>query len=126
MAFNLLANALAGAAYLILLFGLCFGGVVGIKLLNRKLRENERKPSDEAKEEEPAPVPEKKGSRIARARKKARGFGAAENAEDLLHRRKKEHPLQSGIRRAERDKIRKMIPRSAMPRRGGHIRVYQS
>ena len=39
MAFNLLANALAGAAYLILLFGLCFGSVVGIKLLNRKLRD---------------------------------------------------------------------------------------
>lgn len=88
MAFNLLANALAGAAYLILLFGLCFGSVVGIKLLNRKLRENERKPSDEAKEEEPAPVSEKRLPHRAPPQK-AHGIGAAENAEDLLHRRKK-------------------------------------
>lgn len=84
MAFNLLANALAGAAYLILLFGLCFGSVVGIKLLNRKLRENERKPSDEAKEEEPAPVREKKAP-ASRAPAKKRAASARPKTQKIYY-----------------------------------------
>ena len=52
MPFNLLSGAAEGAAYLILLFGLCFGAVVGVKLVNRKLRERDEKP--EPGEAEPA------------------------------------------------------------------------
>ena len=35
----LLASAAMGGLYLLLLFGACFGGVAGIKLYNRRMRE---------------------------------------------------------------------------------------
>ena len=59
MPFNLLAGAVEGAAYLILLFGLCFGAVVGVKLVNRKLRERDEKPApaETAEEKPPASAP---------------------------------------------------------------------
>ena len=53
MYLNLLSSAVEGAAYLILLFGMCFGAVVGIKLLLRKLRE--RQEPVPAQTEEKAP-----------------------------------------------------------------------
>lgn len=40
---SLLAGTLIGGFYLILLFGLCFGGVVGAKFLNRRAREAKRR-----------------------------------------------------------------------------------
>lgn len=67
MLLNLLSSAAEGAAYLIVLFGLCFGAVVGVKMLHRKLREKDEKPDDtEACEEKPAPAP--KPTRTAAAR----------------------------------------------------------
>ena len=51
---NLLSSAVEGAAYLIILFGLCFGAVVGVKLINRKLRQNGSKPEPSGEEENPA------------------------------------------------------------------------
>ena len=57
MPFNLLSGAIEGAAYLILLFGLCFGAVVGVKVVNRKLREKDDKPAPAEEEEKPAPSP---------------------------------------------------------------------
>lgn len=64
MLLNLLSSAVEGAAYLILLFGLCFGAVVGVKTINRKLREREEKP-DSAEEDEEKPTPEPKPARAA-------------------------------------------------------------
>ena len=41
---NLLASAFEGVAYLLILFGLCFGSVTGVKYLSRRLRQREDKP----------------------------------------------------------------------------------
>ena len=75
MPFNLLSGAVEGAAYLILLFGLCFGAVVGVKLVNRKLRERDEKPEPgEAEPAEPskptraAHTPRRSKKRSARTR----------------------------------------------------------
>ena len=74
MPFNLLSSAVEGAAYLILLFGLCFGAVVGVKLVNRKLRERDENEPGEAEPAEPskptraAHTPRRSKKRSARTR----------------------------------------------------------
>ncbi len=71
----LLASAAMGGLYLLLLFGACFGGVAGIKLYNRRMREeyertlreqweSERQdqnapPPPEKEDGQPAPRPQK-------------------------------------------------------------------
>ena len=70
MPFNLLSSAAEGAAYLILLFGLCFGAVVGVKLVNRKLRERDEKPepAEPSKPTRAAHTPRRSKKRSARTR----------------------------------------------------------
>ena len=70
MPFNLLSSAVEGAAYLILLFGLCFGAVVGVKLVNRKLRERDEKPepAEPSKPTRAAHTPRRSKKRSARTR----------------------------------------------------------
>lgn len=99
MLLNLLSSAVEGAAYLILLFGLCFGAVVGVKTINRKLREREEKPdSAEEDEEKPAPAP-----KPARAAAKAPPRTPAKRKAARPHAQKIYYILE----RAEDDKAEK-------------------
>lgn len=50
---NLLASTLWGGVYLLILFGLCFGGVTGVRILQQHIREAKNAPP------EPKPAPEK-------------------------------------------------------------------
>ena len=89
MLLNLLANALEGAAYLILLFGLCFGSVVGIKYLNRRLRrECKRSAEDNGAEEEaakptsPRPSHARRSAAPAKRARRKKIYCIIERAED--------------------------------------------
>lgn len=86
MPFNLLSSAAEGAAYLILLFGLCFGAVVGVKLVNRKLRERDEKPEPgEAEPAEPS-KPTRAAARTPRRSKKRSARTRAQKVYYILER----------------------------------------
>ena len=86
MPFNLLSGAAEGAAYLILLFGLCFGAVVGVKLVNRKLRERDEKPKPgEAEPAEPS-KPTRAAARTPRRSKKRSARTRAQKVYYILER----------------------------------------
>ena len=58
----LLATTLLGGLYLVILFGMCLGGVVGIKALNREMRRREKDAKQDKEPENEAERPaEKKG-----------------------------------------------------------------
>lgn len=88
MLLNLLSSAVEGAAYLILLFGLCFGAVVGVKTINRKLREREEKPDSAEEDEEkpaPAPKPARAAAKTAPSRTPAKRKAARPRAQKIYY-----------------------------------------
>ena len=94
---NLLSSAVEGAAYLIILFGLCFGAVVGVKLINRKLRQNGSKPEPSGEEENPASA----SKRVPPARAAARSRSASAKKRPARPRAQKIYYI---LERAEENK----------------------
>ena len=86
MPFNLLSSAAEGAAYLILLFGLCFGAVVGVKLVNRKLRERDEKPEPGGAEPAEPSKPTRAAARTPRRSKKRSARTRAQKVYYILER----------------------------------------
>ena len=86
MPFNLLSSAVEGAAYLILLFGLCFGAVVGVKLVNRKLRERDEKPEPGGAEPAEPSKPTRAAARTPRRSKKRSARTRAQKVYYILER----------------------------------------
>ncbi len=62
---NLLASTLWGGVYLLILFGLCFGGVVGVRLLQQRIRTSKNAPQ----EQNPTPEKTEKAEKPAQAEK---------------------------------------------------------
>ena len=62
---NLLASTLWGGVYLLILFGLCFGGVVGVRLLQQRIRTSKNAPQ----EQNPTPEKTEKAEKPAQSEK---------------------------------------------------------
>ena len=103
MPFNLLSSAVEGAAYLILLFGLCFGAVVGIKLINRKLRERYEKPEPAGTDEEKPSAATPKPARTAERTSSPAGNRAKRRAA-----RTRAQKIYYILERAEEDRAEKV------------------